>query len=111
MDDHALANGTPLAPPFRNPHDMMEHPSAAIGAEQAQRNASGARRLVLAGLAVTLLIALFGLIARGEMFRWGLVYPGPVNVFFRLYAFHELLPLALLLVWTVAAMTTLGRRA
>src|SRR5215218_8445171 len=90
---------------------MIEDPSAASRAEPIQSDPTGARRLVAAGLAITLVIAVFGLIARQQMFTWGLVFPGPVNVFFRLYAFHEALPLILLLGWTLVALLIFGRRA
>src|SRR5215218_3627400 len=72
---------------------------------------TNARRLVRVGLAVTLLIALYGLWARVQMIAWGLVFPGPVNVFFRLYAFHEPLPLLLLAGWTLVAAAVMARRA
>jgi hypothetical protein len=62
------------------------------------------------GLAVSLSVALFGLLARAQMIRWGLVFPGPVNVFFRLYAFHEPLPLLLLVAWTVVAAIAMAMR-
>ena len=93
------------------PLDMIEDPSAAGRAEPIQSDPTGARRLVGVGLVITLLIAVFGLLARQQMFAWGLVFPGPVNVFFRLYAFHEALPLILLLGWTLAAALAFGRRA
>lgn len=70
-----------------------------------------ARRLIRIGLAISLLAALFGLVARVQMIAWGLVFPGPVNVFFRLYAFHEALPLLLIAAWTVVAAVVMVRRA
>lgn len=90
---------------------MIEATSAAAGAERIESEVTSARRLVGGALAISLVVALFGLMARQQMFAWGLVFPGPVNVFFRLYAFHEALPLILLLVWTLAAMMAFGRRA
>jgi len=60
-------------------------------------NLPTSRWLARAGLAFILVIALFGIVARQQMLMWGLVRPGPVNVYFRLYALHER-PLLLLLV-------------
>jgi hypothetical protein len=72
---------------------------------------AGARLTIAMGLAVSLAVALFGLLARSQMISWGLVFPGPVNVFFRLYALHERLPLLLLIAWTLSAAVLLVRRA
>ena len=44
------------------------------------------------------------------MIAWRLVFPGPVNVFFRLYAFHEPL-LAAVAGWTIVAAAVVWRRA
>jgi hypothetical protein len=71
---------------------------------------AAARRLIWFGLGISLLVAAFGLLARSQMIRWGLVFPGPVNVFFRLYAFHESLPLLLLAAWTLAAAVAMATR-
>ena len=60
---------------------------------------------------LTVLIGIFGLVARGQMIDWGLVFPGPVNVYFRLYALHESLPLLLLVGWGLVAGVLLVRRA
>ena len=88
---------------------MPEQDSAAGIAAPAIE--AKARRIVWIGLAITLLIATYGLWARARMIAWGLVFPGPVNVFFRLYAFHEPLLLVLLAGWTIVAMVLLARRA
>ena len=88
----------------------MTEPHSAGDAAAPAHEATVARRLVWLGLAITLLVALFGLLARAQMIGWGLVFPGPVNVFFRLYAFHEPLPLVLLVVWTVVAAAVIARR-
>jgi hypothetical protein len=69
------------------------------------------RRLVLAAWMATLALALFGLYARGQMLEWGLVRPGPVNVFFYLYALHERTPLVVIVLWTVVTAALLRRRA
>lgn len=90
---------------------MPEQDSATGIGAPAGDESTKARRLVRIGLAITLLIALYGLLARSQMIAWGLVFPGPVNVFFRLYAFHEPLPLLLLLAWTIVAMVVVLRRA
>jgi hypothetical protein len=90
----------------------MTEPHSADGvAAPSARDAAESRRLVWSGLAISVLIALFGLLARGQMIRWGLVFPGPVNVFFRLYALHEPLLLLLLVAWTVIAAAAMARRA
>ena len=70
---------------------------------------SDARRLVWVAVAATLVIAVFGLVARQQMIAWGLVFPGPVNVFFRLYALHEPLLLLLLVAWALAMAVVVGR--
>jgi hypothetical protein len=88
----------------------MTEPHSADVAIAAAREASVARRFVWLGLAITLLVALFGLLARAQMIRWGLVFPGPVNVFFRLYALHEPLPLLLLAAWTLIAAAAMATR-
>jgi len=49
----------------------------ATGAAEHASTAGGARSAVLVGLAVALLLAVFGLVARGQMVEWGLVRPGP----------------------------------
>jgi hypothetical protein len=90
---------------------MPDQDRATSAAAPAADESMKARRLVRIGLAVTLMIALYGLWARMQMVAWGLVFPGPVNVFFRLYAFHEPLPLLLLLAWASVAMVVLARRA
>ncbi|MFL5619252.1 MAG: hypothetical protein ACJ79A_12775 [Gemmatimonadaceae bacterium] len=90
---------------------MTEPHSAAGATAPSARESAEARRLVRIGLAITLLIALFGLLARGQMIAWGLVFPGPVNVFFRLYALHEPALLLLLVAWTVVAAVVMARRA
>ena len=90
---------------------MPEQDSAAGSSALASPEATQARRIVGIGLAITLLIALYGLLARSQMIGWGLVFPGPVNVFFRLYAFHEPLLLVVLAVWMIVAMVVLARRA
>ena len=69
-----------------------------------------ARRSVRLALALTAAVGVFGLVARHDMLVWGLVRPGPVNVYFRLYALHEPVPLLLLLGWTiVTALVVRGR--
>ena len=90
--------------------DTFEPSSAASSGDSPQSEVKGARRVVSVGLAIALLLGLFGLVARQQMFAWGLVFPGPVNVFFRLYAFHEALPLLLVVVWALALAVALGRR-
>ena len=89
----------------------MPEQDSATGAAVPVLESTSARRLVRVGLAVTLLIALYGLWARGRMIAWGLVFPGPVNVFFRLYALHEPTPLLLLAGWTLVAAVVVARRA
>lgn len=89
---------------------MSEQHSADVAAAPATEPET-ARRLIRIGLAISLMVALFGLVARMQMIAWGLVFPGPVNVFFRLYAFHEALPLLVIGAWTVAAAAILVRRA
>ena len=69
------------------------------------------RRLLWVSLAVTLLLAVFGLVARQQMIAWGLVWPGPVNVFFRLYALHEPPFLVLGVAWTAAMLTAVWKAA
>ena len=88
---------------------MSERPSADVVAVPVTEPAT-ARRLIWIALALSLMVALFGLMARMQMIAWGLVFPGPVNVFFRLYAFHEALPLLLIVAWTVVAAGILMRR-
>jgi hypothetical protein len=88
---------------------MTEPHSAGVAVAPAPGEAM-ARRLIWLGLAISLLCAAFGLLARSQMIRWGLVFPGPVNVFFRLYAFHEPLPLLLLAAWTLATAAALATR-
>ena len=63
------------------------------------------------GMLLTVLIGIFGLVARSQMIAWGLVFPGPVNVYFRLYALHEPAFLLLLIVWGVIAGLLVLRRA
>ena len=82
----------------------------ATGAAEHASTAGGARSAVLVGLAVALILAVFGLIARGQMVEWGLVRPGPVNVYFRLYVFHEGLPLILIAAWSAIALLIVRRR-
>jgi hypothetical protein len=60
---------------------------------------------------LTVLIGVFGLVARSQMIAWGLVFPGPVNVYFRLYALHEPPFLLLLVAWGVIAGLVVLRRA
>jgi hypothetical protein len=72
---------------------------------------SGAHRLVRVGMLLTVLIGVFGLVARSQMIAWGLVFPGPVNVYFRLYALHEPPFLLLLVAWGVIAGLVVLRRA
>ena len=69
------------------------------------------RRLVLAAWLATLALALFGLYARRQMLEWGLVRPGPVNVFFYLYALHERTPLVVIVLWTLVTVVLLRRRS
>jgi hypothetical protein len=85
-------------------------PSLNSASESSVVDAIGSRRLLLLGLTVTALLAVFGIVARKQMLLWGLVRPGAVNVYFRLYALHEL-PLLLLLGGSalVAAAALLGR--
>jgi hypothetical protein len=90
---------------------MTEPQSAARAATPAATEPVESRWLIGIGLAITLVVALFGWMARGQMIAWGLVFPGPVNVFFRLYAFHEPLPLLLLVAWTIGAAVVMARRA
>ena len=71
--------------------ETLETTSAARGAEPPASDVKRGRRVVGAGSAIALMLGLFGLVARQQMVAWGLVFPGPVNVFFRLYAFHEAL--------------------
>jgi hypothetical protein len=71
----------------------MPEQDSATGVAAPVLEPTNARRVVRVALAVTLLIALFGLWARAQMIAWGLVFPGSVNVFFRLYALHEPMPL------------------
>jgi hypothetical protein len=69
-----------------------------------------ARRSVRLALALTAAVGVFGFVARHDMLVWGLVRPGPVNVYFRLYALHEPVPLLLLLGWTIVmAIAVRGR--
>jgi hypothetical protein len=89
----------------------MTEPNSADVADTAAHEATAARRLVWLGLAITLAVALFGLVARAQMIAWGLVFPGPVNVFFRLYAFHEPVPLLMLVAWVIVAAIATVRRA
>ena len=89
----------------------MPEPHSADVVAVAAPEPQAARRLIMIALALSLVVALFGLGARMQMIAWGLVFPGPVNVFFRLYAFHEALPLMLIVAWTVVAAAILVRRA
>jgi hypothetical protein len=69
-----------------------------------------ARLSVRLAVAVTAAVGVFGFVARHDMLGWGLVRPGPVNVYFRLYALHEPVPLLLLLGWTIVmAIAVRGR--
>jgi hypothetical protein len=68
------------------------------------------RRLLLVGLLVTLLVAAFGIYARDRMLEMGLVRPSSANIFFRLYALHELPFLILLVVTAVVAGAIVLRR-
>ena len=68
-------------------------------------------RLVRVGMLLTVLIGIFGVLARSQMIAWGLVFPGPVNVYFRLYALHEPAFLLLLIGWGVVAGLIVLRRA
>ena len=72
-------------------------------------NLPTSRWLARAGLAFILVIALFGIVARQQMLMWGLVRPGPVNVYFRLYALHERPLLLLLVVWALGAALLMRR--
>jgi hypothetical protein len=82
----------------------------ATGAIAYASSVIRARRSVRVGLAVALLLGIFGLIARRQMIAWGLVHPGPVNVYFRLYAFHEPLMLILLGGWSATALLLIRRK-
>jgi hypothetical protein len=88
----------------------MTEPHSSGAAVAPVTDEAVARRVVWLGLTMTLLVAVFGLVARAQMIRWGLVFPGPVNVFFRLYALHERLPLLLLAVWSVLAGAAMAMR-
>src|SRR5690349_18297901 len=88
----------------------MTEPHSAGVAVVAASDTVVARRRIWLGLAITVLLASFGLLARSQMIRWGLVFPGPVNVFFRLYALHEPVPLLLLIAWTAAAAIAMATR-
>jgi hypothetical protein len=90
---------------------MTEDPAAAGSAVHRPSEDPSARRFLGTGLVIALVIAAFGLVARLQMIAWGLVFPGPVNVYFRLYALHEPLFLVLLLVWTLGAAAASLRRA
>lgn len=81
----------------------------AADAIEGSSTMRGARRSVRVGLAIAVLLGVFGLIARRQMIAWGLVHPGPVNVYFRLYAFHEPLMLILLAAWSAVALLVLRR--
>ena len=63
------------------------------------------------GILLTVLIGIFGLVARSQMIAWGLVFPGPVNVYFRLYALHEPPFLLLLIGWGAIAGLLVLRRS
>ena len=89
----------------------MTEPQSAASVADSPTSEPAARRLVWMGLWITLLVGVFGLVARAQMIAWGLVFPGPVNVFFRLYTFHEPLPLLLLVAWMVAAAVVMTRPA
>jgi hypothetical protein len=89
---------------------MIEHPGNAREPSSAAIEPRVARRLVRLALALTAAVVVFGFMARHDMLVWGLVRPGPVNVYFRLYALHEPVPLLILLGWTiVAALVVRGR--
>ena len=90
---------------------MHEPSPAPTRADDAAVARTTARRLVGIGLGLTLLLGLFGLSARLQMIAWGLVHPGPVNVYFRLYALHEPLFLVLLIVAALLAALAMWRRA
>jgi len=90
---------------------MLEQHDADDASAPLSGEVASARLMIAMGLAVSLAAAAFGLLARSQMIAWGLVFPGPVNVFFRLYALHERLPLLLLVAWTLVAAVLLVRRA
>jgi hypothetical protein len=96
--------------PVAHRKDDAEPSTVERGLEPSTLEPTVARRLVGLGLATTAAIGMFGFVARHDMLVWGLVRPGPVNVYFRLYALHEPVPLLLLLGWTlVAAIVIAGR--
>ncbi|HEV7991740.1 MAG TPA: hypothetical protein VGP25_07950, partial [Gemmatimonadaceae bacterium] len=68
------------------------------------------RRLLGWGLLLTLLVGAFGLEARSRMFASGLARAGLNNIFFRLYALHELPFLVLLVSTTLLAAVVALRR-
>jgi hypothetical protein len=83
--------------------------------EVAVVSEGGARRVRTAhavtwGIFATMLVALFGIVARFQVMLDGLARPMATNIFFRLYALYEQ-PFLLLLLATAIVMAVMTRRA
>jgi hypothetical protein len=112
VDRRAESAGTPAVDADRPPEPVPARPGVEADRTDRAASATAARRLVWWGVAATLAVAVFGIVARQQMIAWGLVFPGPVNVFFRLYALHEPLLLLLLIAWAVVtAVVVRGGRS
>lgn len=73
--------------------------------------AAGTRRIVWSSLVATAAIATFGVLARWTLLETGVAQPSGLNIYFRLYALHELPFLLLQLTFVAAtAMLLVARR-